>query len=356
CDAGVGVKVLFHQLYTPPTKIMILGAACSIVSETIARAAHHWNLVQVSYTSTSPALSDKTQFPKFARVSAPEVVMNPTRVQFLQYFGWSRIATIHQLHPLFAATTEDLIERLRGVNFTIVRSEIFQENPTAQVRNLKENDCRIIVGAFYEDKARKVFCEAYKIGLYGRGVVWILNGWYGAEWWKEDDPSIDCTPEQLAEALEGYFGAAVNFLNPYPERSVSGWLPSEFVTEYEARVGWASLPGDHVAPLGFDAVWAIALALNNTMQKLEEMGSSKRLEDFTYEDKEMSDLIFDSLLNVSFMGVRGPISLDKNGDPIGFVRLDRMQGGKITTVGNFNPTKVGADRLEWSRQHSVVWE
>nr|KAG5702808.1 hypothetical protein BaRGS_001890 [Batillaria attramentaria] len=202
------------KLYTPPTKIMILGAACSIVSETIARAAHHWNLVQVSYTSTSPALSDKTQFPKFARVSAPEVVMNPTRVQFLQYFGWSRIATIHQLHPLFAATTEDLIERLRGVNFTIVRSEIFQENPTAQVRNLKENDCRIIVGAFYEDKARKVFCEAYKIGLYGRGVVWILNGWYGAEWWKEDDPSIDCTPEQLAEALEGYFGAAVNFLNP----------------------------------------------------------------------------------------------------------------------------------------------
>ena len=56
--------------------------------------------------------------------------------------------------------------------------------------------------------------QAYKIGLYGRRIVWILNGWYDAEWWKTKDDSIDCTPEQLSEVVEGYFDAGIVYLNP----------------------------------------------------------------------------------------------------------------------------------------------
>nr|KAG5693460.1 hypothetical protein BaRGS_006450 [Batillaria attramentaria] len=105
---------------------------------------HDYNARSVSsrYLSTttmrvSPALSEKKLFPKFARVSAPDVVTNPSRVHFFRSFGWTRIATIHQTYELFSATTEDLIEKLRAANFTIMRSEIFRENPTVQVRNLK---------------------------------------------------------------------------------------------------------------------------------------------------------------------------------------------------------------------------
>ena len=56
--------------------------------------------------------------------------------------------------------------------------------------------------------------QAYKIGLYGRQIVWILPGFYDIEWWKTPDDSIDCTPDQLGYAVEGYFSASIVYLNP----------------------------------------------------------------------------------------------------------------------------------------------
>ena len=41
------MDVMYYALYRPPTKVMILGAGCSIASEPTARSSHLWNLVQV---------------------------------------------------------------------------------------------------------------------------------------------------------------------------------------------------------------------------------------------------------------------------------------------------------------------
>ncbi len=38
---------------------------------------------------------------------------------------------------------------------------------------------RIIVGNFYEEQARRVFCQAYKEGMYGGKYVWFTPGMYG---------------------------------------------------------------------------------------------------------------------------------------------------------------------------------
>ena len=47
CDAGVGTNALYDQLYSAPTKLMVVGAGCSAVSQATAQASHIWNLVQV---------------------------------------------------------------------------------------------------------------------------------------------------------------------------------------------------------------------------------------------------------------------------------------------------------------------
>ena len=41
----------------------------------------------------------------------------------------------------------------------IVIRQSFLTEPDSAVQNLKEQDARIIVGVFYENMARKVFCE-----------------------------------------------------------------------------------------------------------------------------------------------------------------------------------------------------
>ena len=57
-----------------------------------------------------------------------------------------------------------------------------------------------------------------------------------------------------------------------------------------------------LAPYGYDAAWAIALMLNQTAQTLSE-NTTRRLEDFNYDDSEMAQMFFDTLNNTNFIGV-----------------------------------------------------
>ena len=52
----------------------------------------------------------------------------------------------------------------------------------------------------------------------------------------------------------------------------------------------------------YDAVWTIALVLNSSISLLEERGLG-RLEDFTYQSVEMTDVFIEAILNISFEGV-----------------------------------------------------
>ena len=49
------------------------------------------------------------------------------------------------------------------------------------------------------------FFQAYKEKLYGKRYVWFIIGWYPNNWYKVNDTSINCTADQLKEALEGHF-------------------------------------------------------------------------------------------------------------------------------------------------------
>ena len=47
CNPGIGTNALYEQLYSSPTKVLVLGAGCSPVSEATAQVSHLWNIVQV---------------------------------------------------------------------------------------------------------------------------------------------------------------------------------------------------------------------------------------------------------------------------------------------------------------------
>lgn len=49
-------------------------------------------------------------------------------------------------------------------------------------------------------------------------------------------------------------------------------------------------------------MWAIGLALNLSAGILNELGNPKRLEDYSYTDKELYQLLFDGLATTDFFG------------------------------------------------------
>lgn len=54
---GLGTKVLYELLYTPPKKLIVL-TGCSIVSTFVAQAAKMWELIVVSVFITYAVVSN----------------------------------------------------------------------------------------------------------------------------------------------------------------------------------------------------------------------------------------------------------------------------------------------------------
>ncbi|KAF3839512.1 hypothetical protein F7725_018229 [Dissostichus mawsoni] len=293
CDPGEATKLLYDLLYTEPIKIVLM-PGCSGVSTLVAEAARMWNLIvtsisllpeslfasystpvcfQLSYGSSSPALSNRQRFPTFFRTHPSATLHNPTR------------------------TLDDLEQRTKEAGIEISVRQSFLTDPAVAVKNLKRQDARIIVGLFYETEARKVFCEVFKEKLYGKKVVWFLIGWYADNWFKIKDPAIDCTVENMTEAVEGHVTTEIVMLNPETVRGVSNLTSQEFIAALMSRLGHR---GFQEAPLAYDAVWALALALNKTVAPLKAKG--RRLEDFNYNNHDITSEIYRALNTSSFEG------------------------------------------------------
>lgn len=61
--------------------------------------------LQLSYGSSSPALSNRQRFPTFFRTHPSATLHNPTRVKLFQKWKWTRIATIQQTTEVFTSVS-----------------------------------------------------------------------------------------------------------------------------------------------------------------------------------------------------------------------------------------------------------
>lgn len=78
----------------------------------------------------------------------------------------------------------------------------------------------------------------------------------------------------------------------------------EFIAALMSRLGGMNpeeTGGFQEAPLAYDAVWALALALNKTVAPLKAKG--RRLEDFNYNNHDITAEIYRALNTSSFEGV-----------------------------------------------------
>ncbi|XP_071490406.1 gamma-aminobutyric acid type B receptor subunit 1-like [Diadema antillarum] len=361
CNGGTGTDVMYRELYNKSTtKIMVLGAGCSIVTQPTAQASHLWNLLQLSYSSASPKLSERDLFPKFFRMFPPETVFNVVKFEMLRHFRWRKVATLHQTIELFSLPTADFLHDARSQGVEIIASESFSEEPSLQVSNLKKQGARIIIGNFYENRARQVFCEAYKNGLYGEKYVWIITGWYSNEWWRANDPDYphDCTTQQMDEAVAGYFTTDALPLSLATRPGVSGKTTEEFWEEYSTYVGGnpESLSGHQEAPYGYDSVWTIALMLQEAEDILQKMDPPRSIADFSYEDDEIADLFYVIMNKTNFEGVSGPVQFTAAGDRKGLMQVERQIGDSEVRVGIYDPSARPGEELQWSAENPIIWE
>lgn len=109
-----------------------------------------------------------------------------------------------------------------GSGIEVSESQGFVNDLTQPLAKLIEKDVRIILASFNATWGRRVFCEVAHKNLYGSRYQWILAGPRQERWWREEDPSVNCTTDKILAALEGAFVVDVLPLTSDKQVTISG--------------------------------------------------------------------------------------------------------------------------------------
>uniref|UniRef100_A0A182NEE9 G-protein coupled receptors family 3 profile domain-containing protein n=1 Tax=Anopheles dirus TaxID=7168 RepID=A0A182NEE9_9DIPT len=326
CDPGVGIDRFFHALYTHQSKriIMLLGSACSEVTESLAKIVPYWNILQVSFGSTAPALSDRREFPLFYRTVAPDSSHHPARIAFLMRFGWDTVATFSQNEEGYSLAANDLVTELERANITCAATISFAET---------------------DFKEQLKLLRVYNLGMYGAEYAWILQDTYISSWWLAEEETAACSAKALLTAVENLIivssynsivgmGTALSgltndiFLQKLREMNVSGTV-SQF------------------APQTYDAVWAMALALRGAEKSWSQLASNRvHLADYDYTRYDIAKELLRQFDLLKFNGISGPVSFE-GADRIGTTSFHQIQRGQLQMIAFYYPKNATLDFGCW---------
>jgi len=136
CDSGEALASLVWQY--DQGVVGIVGAGCSIASTPVAALARSLEVSQISWGSTSPALSVNHTYPFFKRTVVPDTIQAAAGLDIMLHHGWGRIGVFHsqeELHSLLAASFELQVGGREEVEVTSLVS--FSPSQTDEELNLQ---------------------------------------------------------------------------------------------------------------------------------------------------------------------------------------------------------------------------
>ena len=168
-------------------------------------------------------------------------------------------------------------------------------------------------------------CVAYHNDLIYPTYQWILsNGYYGlgdgsvSFYYEPEDREYRCTAREMKKALKSNVHVAVYLIIPDNTDTVAGLSEADITEAYYQRWEFYNnstgslYENEYFAFLAYDSVWAMALALNGSLETLQEKNMS--LTNYTYGQSNATEVILEHLYQLEFLGASGLISFnDKTG-------------------------------------------
>ena len=315
---------------------------------------------QISYSSTSPDLSDSAAYPYLMRVAVSDTLQSTALAGLVRHLlGFNRVATIastdlygrtgiEAFHQKAAAEEIDVLE---AVSFDKGTSEAVLRAPGGPIERVRASGVRAIVLFCQEADARRVISASRASGIGGQNYTWIGSetvSQLGASFFDsfeagtlgyvgiEPAPAATtahATYEAMAVSLPSHAGNGSNPTDWHGgcdiERDDSGellWAIDDGNGQPYRCGGVASQAGDTYGPYVYDAAYTAAHALHKLIE-VDGVGSS-----FTGTD------LYNALLETTFEGATGNVSFDQSFAGQRF-RGDRL--GVRYNILNYNPPSAG---------------
>ena len=270
----------------------LVGAASSSVSVSIAGVAALFHLTQCSYSSTSPALSNKLDYPYFARTVPSDGVGGLAWAVLLTHYGWKEAAIVSTTDTYGTGGRTSFMQAATHLGVDVLSAPAIAAGTvdavvvSEAVEECRGSGARVIVLHMLSRDAQKVLLAAHELGMYG---VDPATGESRYQWVFSDGPAQD---ELLAVRSADVSGAApgdnvdaaaadaaavaltaAGSLGVVPKVGVDGVVNgtrtffAEYLDEWERRNA-STYPGagdrtmNGFAPFAADCVFTFARALH----------------------------------------------------------------------------------------------
>ena len=342
---NTGYVNFYRHLVQPNSLVVgVVGLFCSTVTAAISPVSSHprINYIQVA-GSTSPLFQNVTTYPRLYHTISSSTVFNKAILRLMDKFSWKRISSIHDNSDIYFLTTADDFESKVNADSTLkLVTRIFTSvsDISDAFANLRDAGARIVYASLTITEAANLMCEAYKGGFLWPNYIYVFHEHLLLEILNQP---TTCDQRELTEALEGSFLLQYRLFATPNDTLVSGWTYEEYHDDYLMRLAeFATATGmqlqdNSYANVLYDEVWAIALALNNSLETLKSLNLT--LTDYGLGQSIITDMIARNMKNISFQGAAGYIEFDSNQEAGSSISIFQVQRGQPILVGVYNPNE-----------------
>ena len=314
------VNSFFHGLfYSGRNVVGIIGPGCSEATLAVAPLVSddETSLIQIAPTATSPSLMDTSLYPNTFRPIVSALGFVNFQISLIKRENYMHIGALYEIGRAFQSTVyshfaKSVVEKgVRLTSFGLFDGHF----------PLKEFHSRIrIIFVFASTNfARQLLCVAIYEGLLYPNYQFIFINRQPTDFMTNmsfiaNGIRYSCDEMEMKQATRGM--VFTNFRlaredrdNVFTDTNISY---NEFSERYEKERKHhlevlnlkKSINTTHHSNY-FDATWALALSLNNSLPRLKEKGLS--LSNYSYQMPEITEIVKEEILNLNFEGMRGRV-------------------------------------------------
>ena len=166
--------------------VVVVADLYSSTAMLTALVAETHEVPMVGYGCTSPALSNRVNFPFFSRVVAPDSYEAPYMAKMVRAIGWNHVAILHGSENYGKSFAASFASQCPAENITVVLTHEFvsftstQDQLRAPLERIRASGARVILLAATSVDAYAVIKAADALGLTGpsTGYTWLgPDGW-----------------------------------------------------------------------------------------------------------------------------------------------------------------------------------
>ena len=327
--------------------VAAIGPGCSPAAVDLGRLSNADRVPFVQLTiASSPELGSRTEYPyTFATISASnEFVL--ALLSLMELNNWNRISVVFEGNSVFhKAVVGFLEEEFKIKNKSVSSFAMFETYFPLEQLIQARNTIVVVLGT--RALARKLLCMAFR---HERKLTYPVYQWvFIVRTFSDFFEDEFCTLSEYHSALENSIFLEYNLeTTDKVNRTVSGLTYNEYtqalipkISEYETETG-LNITTDFLHGLVFstvyhDAVWALALSLDDVIKT-----SDLDLSDYRPGvNRTIPDLIKDSLYGVEFKGVSGDINFNRaTGHASSVITFSQVRGNQSMVFIHFYHNRI----------------